>query len=61
MRLEACVNWFTQQWTIQPDDQVTTAPVGACLTVLGGPGPGTWVSTRFCNGDAPDQAWDSVP
>ncbi len=57
--LQNCVNWFTQQWSIQPDGQVTTT-VGACLTVLGGPGPGTSVSTRFCNG-APDQAWDSVP
>jgi Ricin-type beta-trefoil lectin domain len=59
VHVQPCVDWFTQQWTIQPNGQVTTT-FGACLTVLGGPGPGTNVSTRFCTG-APDQAWDSVP
>jgi Ricin-type beta-trefoil lectin domain len=56
-RLLAC--WNSQRWTIQPNGQVT-AVLGGCLTVLGGPGPGTWVSTRFCNG-APEQGWDIVP
>jgi hypothetical protein len=60
VHLEACVDWFTQKWTIQPNGLVTASSV-ACLTVLGGPGPGTWVSTGACNAGAPDQEWDSVP
>jgi hypothetical protein len=60
VHLQPCIDWFSQHWSIQPNGQVTN-DFGGCLTVLGGPGPGTWVSTRFCNGDAPDQGWDSVP
>lgn len=55
--LSAC--WNSQRWTIQPNGQIT-AVLGGCLTVLGGPGPGTWVSTRICNG-TPEQGWDTVP
>jgi ricin-type beta-trefoil lectin protein len=51
--------WNSQRWIIQPNGQIT-AILGGCLTVLGGPGPGTSVSTRICNG-APEQGWDSVP
>lgn len=57
--LQGCLNWFTQKWTIQPNGQVT-GDLSGCLTVLGGPDPGTWVSTRFCDGNI-DQGWDSVP
>ncbi|MDT5350342.1 MAG: hypothetical protein QOH91_3629 [Mycobacterium sp.] len=60
MHLGPCFDTFAQHWSIQPNGQVTRE-FGGCLSVLGGPGPGTWVSTRFCNGDAPDQAWDSAP
>jgi Ricin-type beta-trefoil lectin domain len=56
-RLLACGN--SRRWTIEPNGQIT-AVLGGCLTVLGGPDPGTWVSTRICNG-APEQGWDSVP
>ncbi|HTQ22367.1 RICIN domain-containing protein [Mycobacterium sp.] len=57
VRLVAC--WNSQRWTIQPDGRIT-AYMGPCLTVRGGPAPGTLVSTRFCNG-SPEQGWDSVP
>jgi hypothetical protein len=57
---EPCTVWFTQQWTIHSDGRVTTDFGGGCLTVLGDPGPGAFVSTRFCFADAPDQGWDSV-
>lgn len=60
VHLQPCIDWVSQHWTIQPNGQVTN-DLGGCLAVLGGPGPGTWVSTRWCNGDAPDQQWDSVP
>jgi hypothetical protein len=53
------MDWFTENWSIQPNGQVTNVS-GACLTVLGGANPGTWVSTRGCNADAPDQEWDVV-
>jgi hypothetical protein len=55
--LGPCLDSYAQHWSVQPNGQVTSG-VGACLTVLGGPDPGTWVSTRFCNGD-PNQAWDA--
>lgn len=58
--LQPCINWFSQHWTIQPDGQVK-GELDGCLAVLGGPGPGTWVSTRWCDPDAPDQQWYSVP
>ncbi|KLO26855.1 RICIN domain-containing protein [Mycobacterium haemophilum] len=58
--LQSCIDWISQQWTIQPNGQVTS-DFGGCLAVLGGPAPGTWVSTRSCNPGAPDQEWDSVP
>jgi Ricin-type beta-trefoil lectin domain len=54
--LKSCLS--TSRWNIQPDGQIT-AVFGPCLTVLGGPGPGTLVSTRFCNG-GPEQGWDTV-
>lgn len=57
--LQGCLDWFTQRWTLQPNGQVT-GDLSGCLTVLGGPNPGTWVSTRWCDG-SPDQGWDSVP
>lgn len=59
-RLQPCVNWISQHWTVQPDGLVKS-DLDACLTVLGGPDPGTWVSTRWCDPNAPDQQWDSVP
>ncbi|OBJ09819.1 hypothetical protein A5659_19785 [Mycobacterium sp. 1165196.3] len=55
--LVAC--WDSQRWNVQPNGQIT-AVLGGCLAVLGGPDPGTWVSTRWCNGD-PGQGWDIVP
>lgn len=57
--VQPCVGWPTQQWTFQPDGLVKNN-WGGCLSLLGGPGPGTRVTTRGC-GDAPDQQWDSVP
>ena len=57
--LGPCADTYAQHWSVQPNGQVTT-DTGGCLTVLGGPGPGTWVSSRRCNGD-PNQGWDSVP
>ncbi|BBX95990.1 Rv1419 family lectin [Mycobacterium lacus] len=59
-RLQPCINWISQKWAIQPNGLVTS-DLGGCLAVLGGPGPGTWVSTRWCSPGAPDQQWDSVP
>jgi Ricin-type beta-trefoil lectin domain len=56
-RLAAC--WNSRRWTVQPNGQIT-AVLGGCLSVLGGPGPGTWVATRICNG-GPEQGWDTVP
>src|SRR5277367_2647881 len=49
-QLGPCYNTMGQHWNIQPDGQVKT-DLGLCLTVLGGPGPGTWVSARLCTGD----------
>jgi hypothetical protein len=57
--LGPCFNALVQQWNIQPNGQVTSYN-GRCLTVLGGPGPGTRVDARWCNGDL-GQGWDSVP
>lgn len=59
-KLNPCTNWISQHWTIQPNGQISN-DLGGCLAVLGGPGPGAWVSTRWCNADAPEQQWDSVP
>ncbi|KZS66646.1 RICIN domain-containing protein [Mycobacterium ostraviense] len=59
-KLNPCTNWISQHWTIQSNGQVTN-DLGGCLAVLGGPDPGTWVSTRWCNAGAPEQQWDSVP
>ncbi|WP_420222700.1 RICIN domain-containing protein [Mycobacterium marinum] len=59
VELQSCINWFSRRWSLQPNGQVK-ADLGGCLTVLGGPGPGTWVSTRWCNDQAPEQLWDSV-
>ncbi|MFV8318285.1 ricin-type beta-trefoil lectin domain protein [Mycobacterium sp. 23] len=57
--LGPCLNWFNQHWSPQPNGHIMISLDG-CLTVLGGPNPGTWVSTRFCGGDV-DQGWDLVP
>jgi hypothetical protein len=59
VHVQPCVDAYVQHRSVQPNGQVTTV-FGACLTVLGGPGPGTLVSNRACIPDAPDQAWDSV-
>ncbi|CAM4256545.1 Ricin-type beta-trefoil lectin domain protein [Mycobacterium basiliense] len=59
VHLQPCIDWISQHWSIQPNGHVTSE-LGGCLTVLGGPDPGTWVSNRFCSGNA-DQGWDSVP
>ncbi|OBJ77432.1 hypothetical protein A9W97_06155 [Mycobacterium gordonae] len=56
--LGPCLNWFNQHWSPQPNGHIMISLDG-CLTVLGGPNPGTWVSTRFCGGDV-DQGWDLV-
>jgi hypothetical protein len=48
----------TSRWNIASDGQIR-AVFGPCLTVLGGQGPGTLVSTRFCNG-GPEQGWDTI-
>ncbi|OSC40815.1 RICIN domain-containing protein [Mycobacterium decipiens] len=60
VHLQPCIDWFTQHWTIQPNGLIH-GEMDGCLAVLGGPGPGTWVSTRWCSPGAPDQEWDSVP
>ncbi len=54
-RLNTC--WTGQHWTVQPDGRITTV-YGTCLTVLGGPDPGTSVAARNCNG-GPEQGWDT--
>lgn len=56
-KLTSCLG--STRWNIQPDGQIQEI-FGQCLTVLGGPGPGTSVSTRFCNG-GPEQGWDTLP
>jgi hypothetical protein len=56
-RLQPC--WNSQHWTVQPDGRIT-ATFGPCLTVLGGPGPGTSVAARNCTG-GPEQGCDSSP
>ncbi|SON63148.1 hypothetical protein MSIMFI_04678 [Mycobacterium simulans] len=58
--VQPCVNGISQHWTVQPDGLVSNLGSN-CLTVLGGPDPGTWVSTRLCAPGAPDQEWDTVP
>lgn len=57
--LGPCVGMWPQNWNIDPNGQVKNDTGAYCLTVLGGPGPGTWVSTRYCNGD-PSQGWDVI-
>ena len=59
VHLEMCRGAMVQHWNFQPNGQATT-DLGNCLTVLGGPGPGTRVSARYCTGD-PNQGWDSAP
>jgi len=59
LHLEMCRGAMVQHWNFRPDGQITN-DVGNCLTVLGGPGPGTRVSARWCSGD-PGQGWDSAP
>ncbi|ORA98739.1 hypothetical protein BST33_15840 [Mycolicibacter minnesotensis] len=55
--LGPCVGMWPQNWNIDPNGQVKNDTGWYCLTVLGPPGPGTWVSARYCNGD-PSQGWD---
>ncbi|CAJ1509781.1 RICIN domain-containing protein [[Mycobacterium] holstebronense] len=57
--LGPCIGMWDQNWNLDPNGQVTTDPGWLCLAVLGGPGPGTWVSTRYCDGD-PSQGWDVI-
>ncbi|OBK51805.1 RICIN domain-containing protein [Mycobacterium sp. 1081908.1] len=57
--LGPCIGMWNQNWNFDPNGTVKTDPGWLCLAVLGGPGPGTWVSTRYCDGD-PGQAWDVV-
>jgi Ricin-type beta-trefoil lectin domain len=57
--LGPCIGMWNQNWNIDPNGRIATDPGWLCLSVLGGPGPGTWVSTRYCNGD-PGQGWDIV-
>jgi hypothetical protein len=57
IRLVSC--WNSRHWSLQPDGHITAA-LGGCLTVLGGPDPGTGVGSRTCGG-GPEQGWDSVP
>ena len=57
--LGPCIGMWDQNWNLDPNGPVTTAPGSLCLAVLGGPSPGTWVSTRYCNGD-PGQGWDVI-
>ncbi|MFL0275557.1 RICIN domain-containing protein [Mycobacterium sp. SMC-19] len=57
--LGPCVAMAPQNWNVDPNGQVKNDTGWYCLTVLGGPGPGTWVSARYCNGD-PNQGWDVI-
>ena len=57
--LGPCVGMWPQNWNIDPNGQVKNDTGWYCLTVLGPPGPGTWVSARYCNGD-PSQGWDVI-
>jgi hypothetical protein len=59
VHIEYCRDAFIQHWSFQPNGQVTS-DFGNCLTVLGGPDPGTRVAARWCGG-GPGQGWDSVP
>lgn len=54
-----CVDYFIEQWTVQPDGRITNNS-GGCITVIGGPDPGTWLSTRICTG-SPEQGWSQIP
>jgi hypothetical protein len=56
LRLVSC--WDSRHWSLQPDGHITAA-FGGCLTVLGGPDPGTAVGSRTCGG-GPEQGWDSI-
>lgn len=57
--LGPCAGMWPQDWNFDPNGQVKNDTGWYCLTVLGGPGPGTWVSIRYCNGD-PSQGWDVI-
>ncbi|MGV0626224.1 RICIN domain-containing protein [Mycolicibacter minnesotensis] len=57
--LGPCAGLWPQDWNIDPNGQVKNDTGLYCLTVLGGPAPGTWVSVRNCNGD-PSQGWDVI-
>lgn len=59
VHLDPCLNSIAQHSAIQSNGLVTSDFRG-CLAVLGGPNPGTFVSTRWCNADAPEQQWDNV-
>lgn len=59
--LAPCTGMWNLNWHYDPNNgHYSTDPGWLCLAVLGGPGPGTWVSTRYC-GDDPAQSWDIVP
>ncbi|OBJ30082.1 RICIN domain-containing protein [Mycolicibacter heraklionensis] len=57
--LGPCAGLWPQNRNIDPNGQVKNDTGWYCLTVLGGPAPGTWVSSRYCNGD-PSQGWDVI-
>jgi|SRR5580693_1587139 hypothetical protein len=56
-----CLNPGYEIWAIQPTGLIQQQIAGPCLTPVGDLNPGTWVSTSWCNGDAPEQQWDVVP
>lgn len=59
-RYLGCANPGDEIWIIQPNGQIRQ-PLSGCLTPVGDLNPGTWVSTRPCNGGAPEQQWQMVP
>jgi hypothetical protein len=54
-----CFGSFAQNWTIQDNGHITNVTGFYCLTATGGTGPGTWVGSRYCGGNA-NQGWDLV-
>jgi Ricin-type beta-trefoil lectin domain len=60
-RYLGCANPGDEVWVIQPDGLIRQGVTFSCLTPVGDINPGTWVSVRLCNGDAPEQQWAIVP
>jgi Ricin-type beta-trefoil lectin domain len=62
MQPSFCAGGFggNQYWTIQPDGLIRMG-LSSCLAPIGDLNPGTHVSTRACNGGAPEQQWNIVP